>query len=80
MINYRKIWEKTQLPYDLFYDIVVFPSTLFISIFCLNTVKIILCSFHLLYHKHFLILLLMFMATIFYSCIIFHQVNVQYLT
>ena len=44
MINYRKIWEKTQLPYDLFYDIVVFPSTLFISIFCLNPVKIILCK------------------------------------
>ena len=37
MINYRKFWEEIQLPYDLFYDIVVFPSTLFISIFCLNT-------------------------------------------
>ena len=38
MINYRKLGEKIQLSYDPFYDIVVFPSTLFISIFCLNTV------------------------------------------
>lgn len=39
---------------------VVFPSSLFISIFCLNLTYIkifILCPFHLLYHRHFPMLL-----------------------
>ena len=40
--------------------VVVFPSSLFISIFSLNLTYIkifILCPFHLLYCKHFLMLL-----------------------